>query len=185
MRSIQPLAAAEVRATVCPWCGQTPRRATAGVAIRRDAGILGVIGYAPARDDLGHCPPGAALITTWWVHPDEVGEHVGTQLFQRMAGQLRAAGVRCVIAAGTRGVPTCNRLPASWLEHMGFIEHVVDRQWRFDLRRTVPVLDWLSDAAAVVHEQLRVWRPRPESATRAAGVSRIRPTRRRGPWPRP
>ena len=115
MRSVQQVDASEVRVVACPYCGRTPRRASGGFKVVRDKKLIGLIGYAPARDELGHAPSGSAVITVLWVNPNDVGEHVGTQLVQRVAWQLRASGVKCLIASGTRGVPTCERLPADWL----------------------------------------------------------------------
>lgn len=166
MRSVQPLDAAEVRKSVCPWCSRSPRRASGGFQVVRDRKTIGVIGYAPARESDGHAPSGSATITVLWVSPSDVGEHIGTQLLQRLIWQLRAGGVRCLIASGTRGVPTCDRLPADWLENVGFTEHVAGVQWRMDLRGTLPLWAWLKDAAAAASDQLRGWRPQPENATR-------------------
>lgn len=170
MRSVQQVDASEVRVVACPYCGRTPRRASGGFKVVRDKKLIGLIGYAPARDELGHAPSGSAVITVLWVNPNDVGEHVGTQLVQRVAWQLRASGVKCLIASGTRGVPTCERLPADWLESVGFNEHVSGVQWRMDLRNTLPVWSWLRDLAYAAQGQLRGWRPRPENATRSTGL---------------
>lgn len=166
MRSIQQLDANQVRQSVCPWCGKHPRRASAGIQIVRDRQVIGLIGYAKARDDAGHSPSGSAVITVLWVHPSEVGEYIGIQLLQRLAWQLRADGYRFLLSSGSRGVPSCDNPPAKWLEKAGFTEHFAGLQWRLDLRRTAPVWKWLADAAAVARDHLYQWRPRPKSATR-------------------
>ena len=46
----------------------------------RTVGVL-VLGAADAERDL--CPAGASVIERLWVSPDDVGEHIGTQLVKR------------------------------------------------------------------------------------------------------
>ncbi len=166
MRSVQRLDGHQVKLSVCPWCGCHPRRAAAGLQIVRDRKVIGLIGYANARNDAGHSPSGFAVVTVLWVDPEEVGEHVGSQLLQRLAWELRADGYRILMSPGTRGVPNCSRPPAEWLEGVGFTEHVTGLQWRLDLRRTVPAWRWLADAAAAARDHLYQWRHRPGNATR-------------------
>jgi hypothetical protein len=169
MRSVVQLDASQVRQTVCPWCGKQPRRAAGGFEVRRDGKLLGVIGFAPSNDEAGHTPAGSAMITVLWVHPYELGEHVGTQLLQRLAWHLRASGYRYLVSSGSGRNPTCDRPPAEWLQGRGFTEHVAGLQWRLDLRRTAPAWRWLADAAAAAKSHLYQWRPRPENATRSSG----------------
>ncbi len=166
MRSFQQLDANQVRRSVCPWCGKHPRRASAGLQVVRDRKVVGLIGFANARDEAGHSPSGSAMITVLWVSPDEVGQYIGVQLIHRLAWQLRAEGYRFLLSSGSRGVPSCASPPVQLLEKAGFTEHFAGLQWRLDLRTTEPAWKWLSDAVAAVRSHLYQLRPRPKNATR-------------------
>ncbi|HQD60447.1 MAG TPA: hypothetical protein PLS37_04410 [Propioniciclava tarda] len=170
MRTLVTLAPSDVAALACPWCGRCPDAAQRGLAVVRDGRTVGVLvlGAADAERDL--CPPGASVIERLWVNPDDVGEHIGTQLVQRACALLVAEGGRCLIAYGTPGRPDCAHLPAGWLERVGFKEHVGGVQWRIELRRTVPVAELLADAVARLGQLVRPGQ-RPQPAGRVQRTS--------------
>jgi GNAT superfamily N-acetyltransferase len=160
MRSLQSLGPREATSVVCPWCGRTPTRGERGVQAVREGRTLGVLILAAGDPERDLCPPGASVIERLWVAPEDVGEHVGTQLLQRACAQLVSEGARWLVANGTTGRPDCGRLPAGWLAKAGFVEHVRGSQWRIELRRTVVWADVLGDAAASV---TRIIQPEPRA----------------------
>lgn len=159
MRTVLPLSAAEASRLACPWCGQARDRGVQGFKTVREGRTIGALVLAPAHPDRDLCPPGSTVIEALWVAPDDLGEHVGTQLVQRACGLLTTQRSRHLIAYGASGRPDCSHLPSNWLAHVGFVEHVDGVQWRIDLRRTLPVLSLLRDAAALPS---RILRPRGE-----------------------
>lgn len=172
MRSMQPMDAHELAALGCPWCGRVRQGGVLGFKVVRDKVVLGAIVLAPDRGELGVCPSGTAVVRSLWVRPEEVGEHVGTQLVERAAAHLRAGHARCLVSAGTRGTADCARPPASWLEHVGFVEHVAGVQWRLDLRRTLPLVRQVSDALDAAVRAFRPARPAPAGRNAAMPASR-------------
>lgn len=170
MRSVQPADVAELRTVACPVCGWTSRGSTLGFKVVRDRTVIGFVAVS-ASDAASNLPQGSASIDQLWVHPDDVGELVGTQLVQRVAGHLNARGVRLLVARGTRGASDCRHLPGAWLERMGFVEHVRGVQWRLDLRRTVPVVDAARAAWATLVRLARPERPSPATGRTARGAA--------------
>ena len=165
MRTLAPLTPAEITGLVCPWCGRAPERGERGFKAVRNGRTIGAVVLAAALRDRDLCPPGTYVIERLWVHPDDVGEHVGTQLVQRACSLLVADRGRILVAYGTDGVPDCAHLPASWLASAGFAEHVDGVQWRIDLRRTLPLAGLARDAAAMASRLVRP-RSHPEPAAR-------------------
>lgn len=159
MRSMQPMDAADLATLSCPWCGRVRSGGTAGFKVVRDKVVLGAIVLAPHAGEVGLCPAGSVVVKALWVRPEEVGEHVGTQLVERAAAHLRAGHARCLVSAGSRGPGDCAHPPGSWLEHVGFVEHVAGVQWRLDLRRTLPLVRQVTDAVGAAVRVLRPGRP--------------------------
>lgn len=176
MRSILVAEPADLRGLACPVCGGVPAAAEMGFKVVRDREVIGFVACA-SSEALGLLPRGALAIDQLWVCPDDVGELVGTQLVQRVAGYAHTRGVRFLVARGTHGHADCRRLPGTWLERVGFVENVRGVQWRLDLRRTVVVPDALRAAWSSV-ERL-VSRPNPAPAT--GGSAQRSPTPRRPP----
>lgn len=167
MRSLLPLGPGELKTLACPWCGRTPERGDRGFKAVRDGRTIGVLVLAQADRERDLCPPGASVIERLWVAPDDVGEHIGTQLVQRACALLVAERGRCLVAYGTAHRPDCGHLPASWLAEVGFVEHVGGVQWRIELSRTLPLASTISDAAARAWHVVRPGhRPQPANRTR-------------------
>ena len=165
MRSLVALGAGEIKTLACPWCGRTPDRGDRGFRAVRDGRTIGVLVLGAADRERDLCPPGASVIERLWVAPEDVGEHVGTQLVQRACALLVAERGRCLVAYGTAGRPDCEHLPASWLADAGFVEHVGGVQWRIELSRTLPLASRIQDAAAHAWHAVRPGR-RPQPAGR-------------------
>lgn len=154
MRTLLPLTSSDVAGLACPWCGALPTRGQRGFQVVREGRPIGAVVLAPSDRDRDLCPPGASVIERLWVAPQDVGEHVGTQLVQRACALLAAERARCLIAYGTRGRPDCAHLPADFLDAVGFREHVDGVQWRIELRRTLPLAP-LRDAAGAALRLVR------------------------------
>lgn len=160
MRSLQPLDGHDLREAVCPWCGRTPRAAAFGLKAVRDGVVVGLIALAPAAAD-GVDRADSVLVCQMWVHPDHVGELVGTQLVQRAVAHLGERRVRFLVAGGTHGVPDCTHLPGAFWQRLGFVEAVTGRRWRLDLRRTVCVPDLVRGVRDAVARAVNPGRPAP------------------------
>lgn len=163
MRTLTVLGAREASRCECPWCHRTPPRASRAIAAVRDGRRIGLLVLAPAEPERDLCAPGASVIEQLWVSPDDVGEHVGTQLLQRACAILIAEHGRCLIAYGSPYSTDCRTLPATWLAKCGFTEHVDGVQWRIDLNRTAPWASRISDAFASVVRSVRPGRPQTAS----------------------
>ena len=147
MRTLIPLESRDLIELRCPWCGRTPPRGTAGYKAVRGGKTIGTAVIAPPVQGSDLCPPGSVVLTQLWVHPDDVFEHVGSQLVQRLCAHLVARDMRFLVAYGATGPVDCAHLAAGWLERAGFVEHAGGTQWRIDLRRTVPGLGLVRGAA--------------------------------------
>ena len=154
MRSLVPLTEQDACRLICPWCGRAAR-GTGGFRVVRGGATIGAAVLAPPERGSDLCPPRSAVLSRLWVRPDDVGEHVGTQLVQRVCAELLASDLRHLVAYGTRGRPDCAHLPVGWLAVVGFADHG-GTQWRIDLRRAAPSLGFVRDAASGL---LRGWRP--------------------------
>ncbi|WP_040159238.1 GNAT family N-acetyltransferase [Nigerium massiliense] len=146
MRSLTSLEPADFRELSCPWCGSTPGDASAGFKVSRGGRTIGMIAVSPPDRGRDLCPPRSVVLTQLWVAPADLGEHVGTQLLQRLCAHLVSQRVRCLVAYGRPGRPDCGHPPAGWLEQQGFAEHIAGVQWRLDLRRTARVPEWARGA---------------------------------------
>ena len=174
MRSLVSLDQAALAQLAGPWCGRAPV-APRGLAVVRDGRTLGAIAFAPADRERDLCPPASFVISALWVSPDEVREHIGTQLIQKTCAQLLLDKARCLVAYGTDGPSDCRRLPSAWLERVGFREHVGGVQWRIELSRTVPWSSVVDAAGAALRAVRSPGTPQP------AGNVASRISRRRGP----
>ncbi len=165
MRAVHPADGAALRNLACPVCGRTPASATLGFTVVRDKTVVGFVALAVPDADAVY-PPGTMLVEQLWVHPDDVGELIGTQLVHRAASALQARRMRRLVARGTRRTSDCGHLPGDWLDRVGFVEHVRGVEWRLDLRRTAPVTDALRAAWGSVARGVRTQRPAPASRMR-------------------
>lgn len=162
MRRVVPMDSVDLKELVCPWCGRSPGVSMFGLKTVRDGEVIGMIGAAES-DALGSFYPRAsAVITQLWVRQDDLGELVGTQLVQALAGRLtQRRHLRCMVAHGAQTAPSCQKLPADWLEDRGFTAAQARGQWRLDLRRTVRVPDPVRAAFDATVRVIRPERPAP------------------------
>ncbi|MFV0452699.1 MAG: hypothetical protein ACK5LS_10755 [Propioniciclava sp.] len=161
MRRVVPLATHDLAELACPWCGRTVGVATFGLKTVRDGEVLGLLAAAHAEAIDGFYPRASVILTQLWVRPQDRGELVGTQLIQRLAARLAPGPTRCIVAHGTVSDPTCQQLPAAWLEDRGFTRSQARGQWRLDLRRTIRLPDAVHAALKSTVGVVRPERPAP------------------------
>lgn len=161
MRSLMALDSVDLRAQACPWCGRVPQRATFGWKAVRDGEVVGLLALTPASELGGPYPPGSVVVVQAWVRRQDVRELIGSQLVHRAAAAGTTRRVRSIVAPGTNGVPDCRHLPGAFLDKVGFVESIAGRQWRLDLRRTLPVGAGLRSVLDAVGRLVRPLRPSP------------------------
>lgn len=166
MRSIVALDAAELSRMRCPYCGRSADPGAAGFRAVKDGRTLGVLTFAQADRDLG--PAGSFVVDQLWVAEGETGERVATHLLQKVCARLTGERARFLIAFGTSARSDCHRLPAGWLQAVGFRDHVAGAQWRLELRQTLPLASALRGVAGAA---LRVVRPGPGTPQPAGRVA--------------
>lgn len=142
MRSLSPVAAADLAHLACPYCGTTmsPDAEWVARAIRA-WGLCGWrLGDQEQTDALlliapSQSEPGAAMIKRMWVVPDQVGRTLGKRLIQGTAAALMNSSTRAILSRGSRAHSTCAAPPKEFLKAVGFTRQLDERYYRLDLNR--------------------------------------------------